>query len=447
MDSETDFSPPSWLSGYLLVLLLLLTACSTANDPTTAPQPKPALPTEALAAAAEVMKTVPSQPYPVEEQTPAAAVPTEPNAAATPTIPSAAIDESETLYVPLISSNEMPTATAVPDVPPSPTPVPTPTPIPTLDFAALRQDLQAQGQDLATAKIGFHVGGGGNRNGLGEWMQRLDEAGVPFFLKSVADAGPLFEAQNLVKTSGVPHVLVYRFSGDEYDTPNYDLPPAQAAAEHWDRHMEVWPPELDPNIVWLETVNEIDKGRSEWLGQFALETAKLAERDGFKWAAFGWSSGEPEVADWQTPSMIEFLQLAGNNPERLAIALHEYSYITSEIGHQYPYKLGRFQQLFEICDAYGIPRPTVLITEWGWEYQNIPDIDQAMTDIAWGNRLYASYPQVKGAAIWYLGPGYADIHNQTQKLIEPVTIDALTTYYTAPLPPAVAPIEPEKYQP
>ena len=56
-----------------------------------------------------------------------------------------------------------------------------------------------------------------------------------------------------------------------------------------------------------------------------------------------------------------------------------------------------------------------------------------MADIQWAEDLYAPHPQIKGAAIWYLGPGYADIHNQTQKLILPVMIDSLTSYQTRPL--------------
>lgn len=145
--------------------------------------------------------------------------------------------------------------------------------------------------------------------------------------------------------------------------------------------------------------------------------------------------------------MLEFLRLVAANPDRLAIALHEYSYLTNDIGHEYPYKLGRFQTLLEICDRHGIPRPTILITEWGWEYQNVPPADFALRDIAWAAEMYAPYPEVKGAAIWYLGPGFAGIAHQTQPLIAPVTELALGTYYAIPLPPDVAPIDPAQFPP
>jgi hypothetical protein len=342
------------------------------------------------------------------------------------------------LFLPLLSIPEAP--------PPTATPKPSPTPEPTVDFAAVRSQLQAQGQDLGFVKIGFHVGVGGNRTGLGEWMRRLDDAGVPFFLKSADDAGPLVEAQQLAAQSGLPHTLVYRRSGNIYDTPNYDLPPEQAAREHWRLHMESFPPELDRSQIWLETINEVDKGRSEWLALFALETARLAMADGFRWAAFGWSSGEPEVSDWQSPAMLEFLRLAAANPERIAIALHEYSFLRDEIDHDYPFKVGRFQQLYQVTDQMGIRRPTVLITEWGWEYEEAPSGGEALGDIGWASALYAPYPEVKGAAIWYLGNGFGNIAERAQRLIEPVTEFSLRNYFPIPLPPDRAPINPELYR-
>lgn len=145
--------------------------------------------------------------------------------------------------------------------------------------------------------------------------------------------------------------------------------------------------------------------------------------------------------------MLAFLQLAGSNPERLAIALHEYSYELDDIGDQYPYKIGRFQALLRVADAHGIPRPTILISEWGWTYEHVPPPEQALQDIAWAARLYAPYPQVKGAAIWFLGGGFAKIADETQRLIEPVMIYALqNSFSTLPLPQQT-PVEPEKLQP
>lgn len=359
--------------------------------------------------------------------------------------------EGSDVFLPVVSDNET-TATPIPSLTatPAPTNTATPTPIPTVDFTAVAAQLDTQGQDLAFVKIGFHVGVGGNSEGLTEWMTALDAAGVPFFLKSVDNAQPILFAQELMKASGVPHTLVFRATGKQgydYDVPNYTLSAQEAARIHWQAHLDVFPPELDPAYIWLETINEVDKNRAEWLGQFSLATAELALRDGYKWAAFGWASGEPEPFQWETPAMLAYLRLAGQYPDQLAVALHEYSYINENIGDAYPYKVGRFQALFEIADAHNIPRPTVLITEWGWTYQSLPDIEDALADVAWSSRLYAPYPQVKGAAIWYLGNGFERIADEAQLLIRPLTQYALTTYFPISDDAANAPIQPELYAP
>ncbi|MFN2135735.1 MAG: hypothetical protein ACK2UK_07270, partial [Candidatus Promineifilaceae bacterium] len=321
---------------------------------------------------------------------------------------------------------------------------PTTEPVPTLDFAALRSDLEAQGEELTFVKTGFHVTLPEDRTLLDGWMTRLDAAGVPIFIKTVDNAEPLYKAQELMRKSGVPHVLVFRATGG---VPHYELPPQQAAQIHWEMHRDLFPPELDPSLVWVETLNEPDRTNSEWLAEFALETARLAMADGFRWAAFGWASGEPEPEHWQGPKMQEFLRLAGENPDKIAIALHEYSYLKDEIGHEYPYKIGRFQELFRIVDELGIPRPTVLITEWGWEHNEIPAPERAIKDLRWVAELYAAYPQVKGAAIWNLGIGccFGDISEQVQEIIEPVTELSLTTYFAKP--PGQQAVDEAKFQP
>ena len=248
-----------------------------------------------------------------------------------------------------------------------------------------------------------------------------------------------------MKVSGVPHILVYRDVDAGINESDYGRPPEDVAQENWDFNKEDFPPELDPDLVWLETVNEPDDDRPDrvvWLAKFALTQAKMAVMDGYKYAAFSWSSGNPaHLEDWESPEMLEFLRYAGEHPDEVAVALHEYSFENDFIGSgdfPYPWMVGRFQKLFAICDKHDIPRPTVLITEWGWEYDNIPvtdddivDIDEAMEDIEWAAWLYAAYPQVKGAAIWYLGGGteFGSIHDKVQKLIAPVHDYSASSYF------------------
>lgn len=440
-----------------IFLLLLLAGCSSPGNElveTAVPgEVGPALATVAPAAAeanptALKIPTSPSYPGPQQDNNVTITPGLDPYPV--PTTPTAHKDSpgvtpSTEVYLPVAGSSsgsETPGSTR-----PAPaTATPVPTVISTVDFTAVQEELQADGKDLGFVKMGFHATLLEDRDMLDDWMFRLDQAGVPFFIKTVDNAEPLFRAQEMMKASDVPHTLVFRSTGGE---PHYEMAPVLAAQVHWEEHRDKFPPELDPSLVWIETLNEPDRTRAEWFGQFALETARLAMADGFRWAAFSWASGEPEPEQWQTPSMLAFLQLAGENPDRLAIALHEYSFLKEDLAHEYPYKVGRFQELFRIVDEHGFARPTVFFTEWGWEHNNIPTVEQAMRDLEWASSLYAPYPEVKGAGIWNLGIGccFGDISDQVQQIIDPLTLYSLTTHFEIPQSPEQQAIDPEQFRP
>ncbi len=468
-----------FLSALLIAFLsLMMAGCVTGQTATTPTQPLPPAPSAATTAIAEVAAyPPPATGYPAPDVLPAtpaadaypAVATLEPSATDSPVEPveSGAATHAP-VYLPFIGEGPaataeivaaiaptaLPTATATtpPTLAPSPTAATalniTPTPIAVVDFAAAAAELAAQDQQLAYNKIGFHVTFLEDRDELDGYMQRVDAEGVPFFLKTVDNAEPLYRAQELMKVSGVPHILVYRST--RYDVPDYDMDPILAAETYWELEKAIWPPELDRDLIWFETMNELDKGRSEWLAEFALRTAQLALRDGYRWAAFSWASGEPEPDDWESPAMLELLRLIGENPDQLAIALHEYSYTTDDIGDEYPHKVGRFLDLFRVADAHGIPRPTVLITEWGWTYNEIPAEPNAMEDVGWAARLYGAYPQVLGAAVWNLGKLddiWPPLNSQMRDLIDNMTALSLDSYFSAPLPPRQAPLDAGQFPP
>ncbi|GJM42559.1 MAG: hypothetical protein DHS20C20_28410 [Ardenticatenaceae bacterium] len=283
------------------------------------------------------------------------------------------------------------------------------------------------------SKIGFHTGPGGNPTGIGDYMRALDKAKIPMVLKAVDHYGPIFEAQEIMKKSNVPHLLIFRLSDRhgpddnyKYDTPPYKDPkyvddPEGGAEKHWRKTVEKLPPEFDKERVWLEVINEVDRNLCDWLGRFAVRVANLAKRDGYKVSLFAWAGGEPEPSGWETPGMLKYLRLCGKRPQQAAVAIHEYSYIVDDIFHQFPFKVGRFQYLFQVCDKHNIPRPTVHITEWGWTLDTVPVPERALIDIRKVGELYAPFPEIQGAAIWYLGGGFGSIANKAQKLIKPVT--------------------------
>ena len=121
-------------------------------------------------------------------------------------------------------------------------------------------------------KIGFHLGPGGNPTGIGEYMRALDQAGIPFTIKSVDHYGPCFEASQLAQQSGVAHNIIFRLSSVgqnhsyDFDVPPYKDPtfindPEGAADKHWQKTKEKLPPEFDKS-VWIEPINEVDKNQS-----------------------------------------------------------------------------------------------------------------------------------------------------------------------------------------
>lgn len=357
-----------------------------------------------------------------------------------------------------------PTPTATPEPTGVPTlgpPLPAPTvvvAVPPIDFAAARAAAQAKGLDLAYTKVGFHVGPGGNTGGISDYFKKLNDAGVPIFLKSVDADGQIYEVQEMMKANkvsgkNIPHVLVFRLTDRRYELPFYNLSlsPEEAAAVSWDLNRDAWPDRLEKEYVWFETLNEPgrygdnDQLQIERLGRFSLATAKLAVAQGYKYAALSFSTGVPEPEDWEHPAMLEFLRYAGEHPDQVAIGLHEYSLINEYIGNGYPYLVGRFQALFEVCDRYGIPRPQIMITEWGWEYDDVPDPIPALEDIAWASWLYAAYPEVLGASIWYLGPQFGGIANRAQPLIAPLGDYAVSHYFV--YDPGIGRIDAELFRP
>ena len=275
-------------------------------------------------------------------------------------------------------------------------------------------------------KIGFHAAPAGNHNGIGDYYRRLDEAGVPFVIKSVDHYGHVHEA---LQYKNANHVYVYRMSSFgqpgnyDFDVPEYSLDPDEAAAKHMKHMKKHMPPEYWANKdrVWIEPINEVDRNRAEWLGQFACEFADLAEQEGMKILQYAWCSGEPEPDQWETEGQLRYLRLCAEKPNQFGVALHEYSYDKKDIWRMRGDLVGRFVNLFAVCDKHGIARPPTVMTEWGWTHRTVPDPRQALKDIEEVNALYAKYPSILGAAIWYLGSNFGSIDNMTQRLIKPVT--------------------------
>ncbi len=306
------------------------------------------------------------------------------------------------------------------------------------------------------SKIGFHSGPSGNMDGIGDYWRKLSQAGVPIFHKAADGYGPLYEITELVPNPhNVEHHLVYRMSthgqrdGYDYDVPPYQKTPREAAEQHWQRTRDKLPKEFDREKVWVEPINEIDKAHCDWLGRFAFHIANLAQAEGFKVTLFGWSSGEPEREGWETEGMLKYLRLCAERPNQAAVSIHEYDFGIAGYDKVYPYHVGRFQILFDVCDNHDIARPTIHITEWGWSLHKVPTWQNAEPYITKANKLYAKFPEIKGTAIWNLGrgPEFGNVHNQTQRLIAPLGEYNLNRRFNRPDDKQKSPIDPIFHKP
>jgi hypothetical protein len=323
-------------------------------------------------------------------------------------------------------------------------------------------------------KFCFHQGAGG-RGYPREHLVQLNQAGIPFGAKAT-DTMP-FDAQEIARQfPAIKNTVIYRRSvppagdpapGGNPDVPQYTLAPREAAVSHWGWHKRNFPRELDPAITWVETINEPAQhfvfstleeaqqvplfglrtitqrpsdGRwvvsnGEWLAQFAIHTADLAINDGYRWAAFGWSLGEPETAVWHGSRMVEFLRRCAGNPERLAVALHEYSKTTGSIFAGDTWLVGRFQHFYGACEDNNVPYPTTLITEWGWTLNDVPPWSVAESHYLAAGELYARYPTIRTVAVWALNAGWGGIAEKAAAHIVPLQQLTLVTRFPDPQEP------------
>lgn len=276
-------------------------------------------------------------------------------------------------------------------------------------------------------KIGFHTAGaGGNPNGIGDYVRQLDAAGKAAVICCADGTVGIGDIANVWRNgSQVDHVAVWRHV--PASVPDYASTSDAAAQKTVDDVLAHYPLELldVKDRVWVSVGNELNKDDDEqvkWIMRWGKRCAELLAERGFRATLFGWASGTPEIYHWESDDALDLLRYAADNRETCSISLHEYSYTRDNILNLYPYLLGRFEFLFDVCAENNIKRPLVIIKEWGWEYERIAStISAAMADIEIAARIYAKYPEIIGACTWYLGSDYGNIHNETQKLIAPVT--------------------------
>lgn len=305
---------------------------------------------------------------------------------------------------------------------------------------------------MSYQKIAFHCGLGGNRNGIGDYFKALDRAGRPAVVCSYDDYGVVKELLELRLQSGVPHVGVFRPSLFP-ENPDYNLTPAKAGAQFWQRYRQLIPPEIIKEHTWLVWGNEgrkeviWDNGANggDWWGEVAVVIARRAMAVGYRTLAFGWSAGTPEEGIWRTAGMQAYLRLCSEHPNECGLAVHEGAHPSNPpppffgpLINAEPDISGRYQHAFQVCDELGLRRPRVFVTECAWYYRDAPEVGLAMTHVRQAAEYYDRHPEVLGVALWTTGNSgglgeYGDVANKVQRLIQPITAYALEPRWAGPL--------------
>lgn len=297
--------------------------------------------------------------------------------------------------------------------------------------------------------FGFHMGIGGNAAGLKtDYAQLLSTNGIPFTVMS-ADAMP-FDFQEIAKTSNVKHFVGFRRSvphngqvppSGDVNVPNYSKTPVQAAQEHTNWMLDHLPSELNSAITWVTDINEprhseVDHpGITEWLAQYSIEAAKICWANGYKYIALNFAGGNHPLWKDAGTYMKQLYQLAADNPDKLIIGTHEYSFTADNILEGDGYLIGRI--VLQLVDY--MPNVPVVVTEFGWGETTVPTVEKAMEDYLLVANTYYNRPSVKYVATWYLGNGFGGIAQKVQPFIHPIGQKTLTTEIevpnTTPVPP------------
>ena len=285
-------------------------------------------------------------------------------------------------------------------------------------------------------KIGFHTGSNCNCGGIEKYWQSNKDNGIPFGLYSAAGGG-------IAAIDGPKYGadwIIYR-NVDEHDYVPYTVQPtAELARKYWDQFIAALPPEVRENkAIWLEIFNEPSKEPkdAERVFEWLWYLAQCAMEDGRKLCGPGWASGTPEPSAWKTLWAEKWLQLCAELRGQFAVTIHEYSYDAADIRYNLGYHLGRFRFIHEACDSWGITRPTIFVTECGWTLDNMPEPEQAMTDIDFIAKLYNGYENIKFAFLWTLVSG-GDKVSLAGRLN--AAIPAVTEYMKTELPDTKDPV-------
>ena len=284
------------------------------------------------------------------------------------------------------------------------------------------------------SKLGLHAVMEG---GTLEFVQSVAERGAHAALVKGLSFGYLCE----VKRISPETITIGRWADEQYEFVEAVGDPVEKARAIMAAHMERWAPYRDCVDYW-EVLNEVDPPTIEghaWLARFFIAAMDIADTNGYRLALFSYSTGMPELYEWEAIAATGVFRRAQRSGHILA--LHEYAWVDSGMDAgwgeplpiypgqdpddptlpRYPDRgnmTGRYRYLYR--DIL-IPRGEVIplaITETALDFSNLAIRDAIFAEeMGWYDDRLREDDYVIGMAIFTLG-GFApwDTFNYTTQL-------------------------------
>ncbi len=230
--------------------------------------------------------------------------------------------------------------------------------------------------------IGFNIDGMFLHNDIKKTLKEKLIRSNPAVITVLSDIAYALELKNaLPKTQ----VIFRQFWGSEYDNIQRTTSP--------DEYIAIYRDAIRLGLI-AYTANEPHP--DELLANWEYEVASKVLQLGGKSVHFNWSVGMPAVDDDKLRIFSKNLALIGKNRGKLFWGIHEYwfghPFIEFNVSprastwesvvippEQKPWVIGRHRWTTNFCDRNNIPRPMMIITEFGWDdiytlYHHIPEI-------------------------------------------------------------------------
>lgn len=253
------------------------------------------------------------------------------------------------------------------------------------------------------SKGGVHIHSG-NREGYGDYLRLLTDAGKPVSLVKVVAGGSFGEAKDVSPLT----TTIYRTPIDSRDFPeqnwHYDSSETCKANAIWwlDRCYPIW--QLNPSDYY-ELTNEPNPDNHEqvsWFIEWTMYCMIKASVDGFKLGIGGFSSGTP--SETFMAEMIGLLNTCAASGH--IVCVHDGA-VQDPLYYQQNYQPGsansvlRYRYWIDLLRSAGKRVPRFAITE-GYAYGNKAD-PYYWSDWAWYLRELNKDPECIGTAWFTLG--------------------------------------------